>query len=297
MSSAAAPVAAVALSVVTPSAGRVPAVLRKLEALAAQTLGAAALEVVLVDNACPDGVGDAVAARDWPFGLQVLRASTRLPAAEARAWAGRAARGRWLWWSDDDAVPATDAAARHLDAQRRRPGVTVGSVRFVDPALPTTQPAPRWTARRAGPAQVTGVNTVLVRDRYLAVVDRLPRLPRPYGGEDALVGFALQAAGEPFTAVPDAWVDHIGPWPARTLGDAEKAYDAGFNAAVLAAAYPAAAWPLGVHPWALLGKRALLAWPWGTTSSDARRRWRFERAYLKGAQAGRRAPPTVEVPA
>ncbi len=159
------------LSVVTASSGRVPLVLRKLEALAAQTLGSGALELVLVDNGCPDGVGDAVEARTWPFDVRVLRAERPLSAADARAWASRTARGRWLWWSDDDAVPAADAAERHLAVQRRRPGVTVGSVRFVDPALPAAR-APRWTARRVGPAQLTGVNTVLVRERFLAVADR-----------------------------------------------------------------------------------------------------------------------------
>lgn len=307
----------VVLSVVTPSAGRAALVLRKLEALAGQTADVTALEVVLVDNACPEHVGDQVEARAWPFGLVVLRSPRRLPAAEARAWAAEAAQGRWLWWSDDDAVPRADAAARHLDAQACRPGVTIGSVRFVVPAGAATRGAEprrgrvggrrgdahvdrprerRWVARRVGPAQLTGVNTVLPRERFLAVAARLPRLPRPYGGEDALVGFALQAAGERFTAVPEAWVDHLGPLPARERGDPDAAYDAGFNASAIAATYPRAAWSLGVHPVALLAKRAALAVTAVVGPAPAPAWARFERAYAAGARDGRRRRPTPEVP-
>ena len=57
--------AAPELSVLTPAAGRVDLVLRTLEALEDDPQRTR-LEVVLLDNACPQGVGDRVAARDWP---------------------------------------------------------------------------------------------------------------------------------------------------------------------------------------------------------------------------------------
>ncbi len=274
------------LSVLTPTSGRVDLVLRKLEALAGDA-ERPALEVVLLDNACPDGVGDRVAARTWPFDVHVLRSRERLPAGAARLVAGRAARGGFVWLSDDDCVPHSGAAGCHLARQRAGACVGVGSVRFVaaDGRLLGALPA-----RRSGAAQVTGVNTVVARTTFLAVAERLPALPRRYGGEDTLLGLALEDAGAPIVPVRDAWVDHVGPIPSAT-GDPVKGYDAGYNAAVLAAAYPHVAWALGVHPLQLRAKRALLGVPGGVLARRlAPHLAAFEAAYLAGATDGRRAP-------
>jgi glycosyltransferase involved in cell wall biosynthesis len=264
------------VSVVTVSFGRVELVRRKLAALARQTAGAERLELVLVDNACPDGVGDAVEAAAWPFAVRVLRSERRLTAAAGRAWAAREARGRWLWWSDDDVVPADDALAAllaaQLAAQARGAGVTIGGVRYVTEGGTT-----RWCPRRPGPAQLTGVNTLFPRADVVAVQGDLPELPRPYGGEDALIGFALRARGLPFRSAPASWVDHHGPSPAAG-GDLAKAYDAGYNAAAICDRYPAAAWTLGLHPLQVAVKRALvplLAWTGPRMAGDL--------AYLRGA--------------
>jgi hypothetical protein len=274
------------LSVLTPASGRVDLVLRKLAALAADA-GRPALEVVLLDNACPDGVGDRVAARSWPFDVRVLRSRERLPAGPARLVAGRAARGRYVWLSDDDCVPHAGAAARHLARQAAGRCVGVGPVRFVATdgrslrALPTLRP---------GPAQVTGVNTVVERTLWLRVAERLPSLPRRYGGEDTLLGLALEDAGARIAPVPGAWVDHVGPLPSEA-GDPAKGYDAGYNSAILAAAYPRAAWALGVHPLQLRLKRALGAPPIAALARRAAPGLAaFEAAYLAGALAGRAAP-------
>lgn len=272
------------VSVITPTFGRRALVRRKLVALSRQTAGPQLLEVVLVDNACPEGVGAAVTAEPWPFALRVLRSERRLTAADARAWAATEARGRWLWWSDDDAEPDDDALAAHLAVQARVPGVTIGSVRFLEEGRVV-----RWRPRHAGPAQFTGVNAMLPRAAWARVADRLLTLPRPYGGEDTVVALALQEHGVPFADAREAWVAHHGPMPAAG-GDPLKAADAGFNAAVIARHYPAAAWPLGVHPLQVAAKRVLFAGPWrGVGSGLAPRRWAFERAYLEGALAGRRS--------
>lgn len=266
-----------AVSVIVPSSGRADLLLRKLEALATQTAPAALVEVVLLDNACPQGVGARAEARAWPFALRVLRSSTRLPAAEARARAGAAAAAPLLWWSDDDAIPDADALAAHLAAQHRRPGVTVGAVRFEAPGARA-----RYRPGRVGPAQLTGVNTVLPRDAYLRCAADLPPLPAPYGGEDAAVGFALAAAGVRFAAAPDAWVTHVGALPARLGHDPVRGGHAGANAAALAARHPTAGWALGVHPALLAAKRALLA-PWWRDPARAPRPLRFEVAYARAA--------------
>jgi hypothetical protein len=279
--------------VLTPASGRVDLVLRKLEALAADA-ARPALEVVLLDNACPDGVGDRVAARDWPFAVRVLRSRERLPAGPARLAAGRAARGRFVWLSDDDCVPHAGAAALHLARQSAGACVGVGPVRFVAPDGRLLRALP---ARRPGPAQVTGVNTVVERALWLRVAERLPALPRRYGGEDTLLGLALEDAGVPIAPVPNAWVDHVGPIPSEA-GDPAKGYDAGYNAAVLAAAYPRATWALGVHPLQLRAKRALLAPPLGALARrTAPELAAFETAYLAGARDGRSAPERLAAPA
>ena len=268
------------LSVITPSAGRRALVERKLAALGRQTLGPDRIEMVLVDNACPEAVGDAVEAGQWPFRLRVLRSARRLSAADARMLAGEAATGRWLWLSDDDCEPAADAAAIHLRRHERERCVSVGSVRFVEPSGVRA-----WRAARPGFAQVTGVNTVLARADLLAVRPHIVRLPRPYGGEDTALGLALAAAGLPIVGVPAAWVDHHGPDPRRG-GDARKGFEAGFNATILAAHYRHAAWALGVHPLQLALKRVAFGAPllplWRAVAA---RTADFEHAYYQGSRS------------
>jgi glycosyltransferase involved in cell wall biosynthesis len=275
------------LSVLTPSFGRAAILLRKLEALA-EDLARPVLEVVVVDNACPDGVGDLIAGRRWPFEVRVLRCAERVSARSARLAAARVARGRWLWLSDDDCIPHGGAAARHLARQRVGTCVGVGSVRFVsgDGTVLATRPAVR-----PGAVQVTGVNTVVERASWLEVAERLPELPRRYGGEDTLLGLALEDAGLSVAPVVDAWVDHVGPIPAFG-GDPVKGFDAGFNAAVIASAYPRAAWQLGVNRLQLGLKSLMLGVPLGpVTRLFVPRLAAFEGAYLAGARAGRAVPP------
>ena len=274
------------LSVLTPASGRAELVLRKLEALASDA-ARPELEVVVLDNACPQGVGDRVAAGTWPFDVRVLRTRERLPAGPARLAAGRAARGRFVWLSDDDCVPHAGAAARHLARQALGRCVGVGPVRFVDRDGRLLRTLP---VRRPGAAQVTGVNTVVERAAWLQAAERAPALPRAYGGEDTLLGLALEDAGMPIAPVPGAWVDHVGPIPSEA-GDPAKGYDAGYNAAAIAAAYPRAAWALGVHPLQLRAKRVWFTPPLGWIAW-----WRapaqaaFETAYLAGARDARALP-------
>lgn len=272
------------LSVLTVSSGRAGLLVRKLEALAGQTVEPESLEVVLVDNACPDGVGERAEAIAWPFTLRVVRLERRHRAQAARCRAAAVATARLVWLSDDDCVPASDAAERHLARQRRRPGVVVGGVRYLAGA---TEHA--WRPRRVGPLQLTGANATLPRDAMRdACADPTP-LPRPYGGEDGALGWQLRRAGMRFVAAPEAMVDHHGPDP--MLGsDPSKAFDAGYNAVAIARRWPDAAWALGLHPVQVALKRWWLAAPPGVTGRflDPGRA-RYERAYLDGSLAARRA--------
>ena len=275
------------LSVVTVSSGRAQLLLRKLAALAAQHLDPRRLELVLVDNACPHDVGSQVEARRWPFGVQVLRAARRLPPGPARCLALDAATAPLVWLSDDDCLPEPQAAERHLARQWPEPCVVVGGLRFVDAGR--QRPPQRTTPRvRPGPLFVTGANTSLPREAMRRACEAPLELPRPYGGEDLVLGLQLYDQGYRFLAAPEAVVEHHGPDP-RWGGEPAKGYDAGYNAVAIARRWPAAAWGLGVHPLQIALKRLALASP---EASPWRRlapgRVRYERAYLDGCLAARR---------
>ena len=271
------------LSVLTVSAGRRQLLLAKLRALARQRPDPARLELVLVDNACPDGVGDAVERERWPFTVRVVRTARREGAGRARCLAAAAATAPLVWLSDDDCLPAPDAAACHMVRQRRMASVVIGAVRFVDGERVRT-----WRPRRVGPAQLAGANASLPRDAMLRACDARVELPRAYGGEDIVLGLQLRDQGVPFVAAPEALVEHQGPDPTRG-GEPSKGFDAGFNAVAIARRWPAAAWDLGVHPLQLALKRLAFGAPealvWQRLVTG---RLRYERAYLDGSRSARR---------
>lgn len=275
------------VSMITPSSGRAALLLQKLDAIARIDMPPQSLEVVLIDNDCPQGVGDQATAhmraQPRPFTLTVLRSSTRLTAAQARTWGAREARGELLWWSDDDVLPLPGALKAHLNAQRVPACVTVGPVRYLHAGGSMSE-----RVQRVGPAQLTGANSVMPRAAYLAIADTLPQLPKPYGGEDALVGCALQAHGLSFAAAHDAWVEHHGTLPGIHSGDATRGHDAGFNAATIAQHYPRAAWALGVHPVSMLAKAFAFAPAWCALTTRSPR-MRFEHAFYQGARAAHHA--------
>ena len=272
-----------ALSVLTVSSGRPDLLLTKLGALAAQSVGQGTLEVVLVDNACPERVGERASARAWPFALHVVRSERREPAGRARCRAAAAAVAPLVWLSDDDCVPAPDAAERHLARQRGGPFVVIGAVRYL-----AGDGVHAWTPRRVGPLQLTGANATLPLGALQAACADPVALPRAYGGEDGALGLQLRRAGLRFVAAPEASVDHHGPDPMHGA-DASKAFDAGYNAVAIARRWPEAVWSLGVHPLQLALKRLALAASEGRAwRLLAPGRARYERAYLDGSLAARR---------
>lgn len=270
------------LSVLTVSAGRPQLLLTKLAALARQRPEPDRLELVLVDNACPEGVGDVVERERWPFAVRVVRTTRREAAGRARCLAAAAATAPLVWLSDDDCLPAPDAAACHLARQRRGASVVIGAVRFVD-----GEHARTWRPRRVGPAQLAGANASLPRDAMLRACDTRLELPRAYGGEDIVLGLQLRDQGVPFTAAPEAVVEHQGPDPTRGA-EPSKGFDAGYNAVVIARRWPAAAWQLGVHPLQLALKRLAFRAPEALLGQrTAPGRLRYERAYLDGSRTAR----------
>ena len=262
----------VQLSVITVTHNRAALLRRKLAALAQQTLPPEHFELVLLENSCTDETTALLKTVKTPYRLRIQNSQTLLSPAAARNLCASAAAGRVFYFSDDDCLPAPETLQKHLEAQTRA-CVAVGGLEFI--AKSKTEV---WRPKRVGFWNLNGANTSVPAVAFHRVGGFDTSLSG-YGGEDVALGYALREL--PFTALPDAVAQHLGPNPARS-GDLDKAYSAGRNAQRLAARYPALAYRLGVHR-ALLGlKRFVLLGP-------PRYLWRlfpqyhYERAYLLGA--------------
>lgn len=239
------------ISVVTATRGRPDLLLRKGHALAAQTLSRERFEwIVAFDGADPDltrrlrsELGD------------VLRMRTvvapGLGPGPARDAAAREARGDVLYLSDDDCLPHPRALALHLEAQAR-PAVYLGTVVFEDDDGRETW----WSPRHPGWWNLGGANASVPR-RAFAEVGGFGSDLTGYGGEDLWLGWRLHRSGVAIRGLPRATVLHRGAPPERVATRC-RARQAGANAVRIARMEPRLAWRLGVHPWLLGVKRALL---------------------------------------
>lgn len=119
---------------VIPSYQRAGRLRRSLEALAGQTLPAAAFEVIVVVDGSTDGTREALAGLEVPYALRVLWQENRGQNV-ARNRGAEAARGPYLVFLDDDIVAAPGLLAEHLRAQRSREGsVGIGRLELRLPA-------------------------------------------------------------------------------------------------------------------------------------------------------------------
>ncbi len=110
-----------AISVIMPTYNRRPTLERALDHLAAQTVGADALQVIVCDDGSTDDTLERLAARTSPFELAVLTQANAGPAA-ARNRGLRAARAPYVLFVNDDTLLAPDAVEQHLVAQERLRG-------------------------------------------------------------------------------------------------------------------------------------------------------------------------------
>ncbi len=116
------------LSVVIPTKDRAPALTRTLDALAAQTLGDAAVEAIVVDNGSSDATVGQLRGRasGSAIPLRVLEQPSGGPAA-ARNAAAAAATGEVLLFLGDDTEPEDPGLLRaHLALHAARPEETYG---------------------------------------------------------------------------------------------------------------------------------------------------------------------------
>ena len=193
-----------------------------LEGLAAQTVGPARHEVVVVDNASTDGTRELLAGRD---GVRVLAQSENLGFAAGNNVGAEHARGRWLVLLNNDAVPAPDFVERLLDAGERSGAAAVAG-RILDRAgaqvefggsglnwlgfgfqRSSWQAGFRETAAGAPLPFACGGAMAVRRDAFL----RAGGFDADYFAyyEDVDLGWRLNLAGERVVYAPDASVRHV----------------------------------------------------------------------------------------
>ena len=274
----------VELSVVTASRGRHELLRRKAQALARQTLPAAAFEWCLWLNEPQDEVEEVREMLDTlrlPFFVSVDGGES-LPVGRARNRAAESAAGEILLLSDDDCIPDEGALEAHLDLHRRATGSAgIGPLRLPERLRKDgrSEPFERIVSLggRASWINFTGANSSVPADIFRESGGYDPEWTG-YGGEDPELALRLRRRGVRFRRVAGGGAVHEG----RVWDDAEKAYSAGQAHRRVCERHRSGAWALGVHPLQLAAKRVLLHGPWSSLLDDEV--LAYERAYARGAR-------------
>lgn len=208
---------------VVPTFGRRPSLARLLDALAAQTVGPDAFEVVVVDDGSTDDTSEWLRAARTPYSLRVLEQVNAGPAA-ARNRGVAGASGEVVVFFDDDVVPAPDALSVHASIHRASADCVV-----VGPMLPPPawrRPSwIRWEEQKLlaqYQAMTRGLysctyrqfftgNASVRRDSFLAAGGFDPSFDR---AEDVELGYRLAKLGMRFIFEASARVWH---YPVRSF--------------------------------------------------------------------------------
>jgi GT2 family glycosyltransferase len=195
-----------AISVVLATRDRSELLARMLDGLARQTIGAAAFEVIVVDDASGDDTPALLAARSAALNLRVLRNETSQGPATARDIGWRAARGELVAFTDDDCVPSPGWLEALLETARATPGGVVMGRTTPDPAGRQTPFTRSLLVEHAGPPFQT-CNILYPR----ALLERLGGFDRRYPlpvAEDTDLGWRAVQSGAPLKFAADALVHH-----------------------------------------------------------------------------------------
>lgn len=222
------------LSVVIPTKDRADALARTLDALEAQRVGEASVEVVVVDNGSSDGTLALVREREGGATLPVrlLEQPEGGPAAARNAGVA-ASRGEVLLFLGDDTEPADEHLLRaHLDLHAARPEPAYGVLGRITwtPRAPVT-PFMRWLENggpqfhyrniETGPVDAASYfyssHASLKRTFFQQVGGFDERFPTA-AVEDTELGVRLADAGLEFDYHPELLVLHDHPTtPAQSL--------------------------------------------------------------------------------
>jgi GT2 family glycosyltransferase len=228
--------------------------LRALDAqLAADEELAADLDVVVVLDGSTDGSQEAVEQASWTVPVRVHWQPNQ-GLATARNVGLDAAKGRVVWFLDDDLVPSVGLVARHRGAHGGDSGVYVGPCR-----IPADVDAPealvRWWDAFYADLEQTGVIDRFDRFTTANASARADLLSELGGFDTTFVEYGLEdyelavrvlreGVGVRFDADAIAWHPDIPPM--RVL--VARQYGVGLNAALLARIHPEtveALFPLG----------------------------------------------------
>ncbi len=206
------------LSVVIPTYNRWSQLTTVIEALAAQTVAADDLEVIVVSDGSTDGTDEAIEAGRVARPVHLVRQDNQGPAV-ARNTGVAAAGGDLILFIDDDVVAEPGWAAAHLDAHERadRPTVVIGPL--LTPTDFRFQPWVLWEQRklerqyramekgRWAPTarQFYTGNASMERQRFLGAGGFDPTFLR---GEDVQLAYRLADDGMAFEFATDARAFH-----------------------------------------------------------------------------------------
>jgi len=264
------------ISVITSTFNRKDLLLEKLESLKLQSLEASRFEWLVLVNA-DDGSFEALQAAETAFELRVLKPEKPIGIGAARNVCIREAKGRILYFSDDDCLLEPDTLVQHVAAQRQA-CVAIGGIDFI------AESREQWQPKKVSFWNLNGANSSVPRADVLSVGLFDERI-EGYGGEDLLLGYKLVKQGLVFKAVA-AGVRHMGPNPMRGK-NLEKAFSAGRNASRIAGFYPDLAFQLGVHP-LLMGLKRFIFNPTFRVFIKMNHSLLYEEAYFKGALTGKK---------
>jgi hypothetical protein len=203
-----------------------------LGAVAAQTLPAAKLEVIVVDDGASDATRRVVQSAALP--QTHYQPQTRQGATQARNNGAQLARGGLLVFLDDDIELGPDTLRLLAEAHQARPGAVV-----VGQLLNPGDPPPAAAALVAAPFTecYTGLLSVAAADfaalgRFRDVTGGWPNW------DDVEFGYRVTQTGVPLLRCPGAWAVHHDVSAQSLAATARRSLAAGQSAARLFQAHP-----------------------------------------------------------
>ena len=261
------------ISIITVTKNRKDILLRKLESIQNQSLEKSRFELILLDNNSTDGTKEALENLNYGYKIKIINTDKDLPVTEARNLCAQAAKGKYLYLSDDDCILAKNTLEKHLSAQKSQKAAYLGEIEFIDEESHLWRPLAKYW-------YLNGANSSFPKKAFDEVGGFCKEL-RQYGLEDLLLGYELKKIGLPFKVLADAPVKHIGPAPLAGK-DLSKAFSAGQNTVIVTNKYPELSFRLGVSGWLLAIKKLLYLTPLQLITKRFNKNFDYEKVYLMG---------------
>lgn len=270
-----------ALSLIIPTYNRAERLAETLRAVAAQTLPAGALEVLVVDDGPSDATRQVV--QYGPLAGCRYLTQSRAGATRARNWGAQHAQGALLVFLDDDIELGPDSLARLVAACAAHPqAVIVGTL--YDPSQPPRAEA--GTVAAPFTQCFTGLLSVAAVD--FAALDGFHDVTGGWPNwDDVEFGYRVQQAGYALRRSLDAWAIHHDATAHTLAATARRSQAAGRAAARLLQTHPA----IRAHL-PMFADKGPVVWPDdgpGQTARKLLRRFTSAWPVLRGLEVSERA--------